>query len=263
LGRARWGNALPARPNYNEQDVSDKSAWLRDTAAVRSAAVPYANGEYYKRMGSLMAVDEMMARVAQILIAQGKWPNTVVIITSDNGYNLGAHRLIHKMAPYEESLRVPLVVAGPGVARGQVGRIVGLHDLAPTLIQLAGGVPPGDLDGRSLVPFLRHGAAAPVPWRGALVTEYDGGWVHPGDNPGGAMAAGFNLDIPTYRSVRTDTRKYILWTSTGEEEVYDLAGDPFELNNLVRTDPRRAQAMLFSLRPLFNNLIGCANGTCP
>jgi arylsulfatase A-like enzyme len=261
--KSRWGNALPIRPNYNEADVSDKSNWLRSTAAVRSEAVPYANEEYYKRMGSLMAVDDLMARVAQILMAQGKWSNTVVIVTSDNGYNLGSHRLIHKMAPYEESLRIPLVIAGPGVAQGEVSQIVGLHDIAPTLIQLAGGVPPGDLDGRSLVPFLRQGAGAPVRWRGALVTEYDGGWVQIGYNPGGAMAEGFALDIPTYRSVRTNTQKYILWTATGEEEVYDLVGDPFELNNLVRTNPSRARAMLSNLRPLFQTLINCSNGSCP
>jgi arylsulfatase A-like enzyme len=261
--RARWAGAMPERLNYNERDVSDKPAWLRSSAGVRSAAVPYANGEYYKRMGSLMAVDEMMARLAQTLAAQGKWWNTVVIVTSDNGYNLGSHRLIHKMAPYEESLRVPMVFAGPGVSHGQVGRIVGLHDVAPTLIQLAGGVPPGDIDGRSLVPFLRYGPAAPVAWRGALVTEYDGGWVHPGDNPGGSMSAGFNLDLPTYRSVRTDTRKYILWSGTGEEEVYDLASDPFELNNLVRTSPGQAQALMSGLRPLFQSLVNCSNGNCP
>jgi arylsulfatase A-like enzyme len=263
IAKARWQNALPIRPNYNERDVSDKSHWLRSTAVVRSEAVPYANGEYYKRMGSLMAVDELMARVAGLLTVQGKWSNTVVIVTSDNGYNLGSHRLIHKMAPYEESLRIPLVIAGPGVAQGEVGRIVGLHDIAPTLIELADGAPLPDIDGRSLVPFLRNGPAAPVPWRGALVTEYDGGWEHPGDNPGGIMAVGFSLDISTYRSVRTDTLKYILWTATGEEEVYDLVGDPFELNNLVRAHPARAQALLPGLRDQFQGLINCSNGSCP
>jgi arylsulfatase A-like enzyme len=263
IAKSRWHNALPERPNYNERDVSDKSLWLRDTAPVRSAAVPYANVEYYKRMGSLMAVDELMMRVAQILAAQRKWSNTVVVVTSDNGYNLGAHRLIHKMAPYEESIRIPLAIAGPGVAQGNVSRIVGLHDLAPTLIQMAGGVPPVNMDGRSLVTFLRLGDAPGVPWRSALVTEYDGGWVQEGYNPGGAMSAGFGLDIPTYRSLRTTTQKYILWSATGEEEVYDLAGDPFEFNNLVRTDPARAQSMLDTLRPLFQALIQCSNGFCP
>jgi arylsulfatase A-like enzyme len=261
--KSKWGNALPIRTNYNEPDVSDKSRWLRSTAAVRSEAVPYANEEYYKRMGSLMAVDELVARLARTLQAQGKWSNTVVIVTSDNGYNLGSHRLIHKMAPYEESIRIPMVFAGPGVAHGQVSQIVGLHDIAPTLIQLAGGSPPGDLDGRSLVPFMHHGASAAIPWRSAIVTEYDGGFVGIGYNPGGTMAAGFALDIPTYRSLRTDTKKYIYWTATGEEEVYDLASDPFELNNLVRTNPSQGRALLSNLRPLFQSLINCGNGSCP
>ena len=86
----RWGKALPERPNYNEKDISDKSSWLRAQGAVRSAAVPYASMEYHKRMGSLMAVDDMMTAVREELIAQGKWQNTIIVFTSDNGYNLGA-----------------------------------------------------------------------------------------------------------------------------------------------------------------------------
>jgi arylsulfatase A-like enzyme len=259
----RWDGALQHGPSYNERDVTDKSAWLRSTAGVRSGAVPYADGEYYKRMGSLMAVDEMMLRVAQILEAQGKWANTLVIVASDNGYNLGAHRLIHKMAPYEESIRIPLVIAGPGVASGDVGRLVGLQDLAPTIIAAAGGRPYPDMDGRSLVPFLTYGGNAPIAWRTAMITEYIGGFVHPDYNPGGAMSAGFSLDIPTYRSLRTDTHKYILWTATGEEEVYDLTADPFELTNLTRANPPAAAPLLNGMRPLFQQLLNCADGTCP
>ena len=76
-------------PNYNEHDVHDKSRWLREQATVRSECVPYAEHEYDKRMGSLMAVDQMMGRIRSLLIEQGKWENTVVVFTSDNGYNLG------------------------------------------------------------------------------------------------------------------------------------------------------------------------------
>ena len=150
----RWGDRLPIRPNYDERDVRDKSKWLREQAFVRSEAVPYARGEYHKRMGSLMAVNDMMARIQSVLTSQGKWNNTIVFVTSDNGYNLGSHRLIHKMAPYEESIHVPLYVAGPGVASGEITKMVGLHDLGPTFIQLAGGQAPSYMDGKPLGPFL-------------------------------------------------------------------------------------------------------------
>src|SRR5262249_23565852 len=153
-----------------------------------------------------------------LLIAQGRWNNTIVFVTSDNGYNLGSHRLIHKMAPYEESIHVPLHVAGPGVHGGEVRKLVGLHDLAPTFIQLAGGQVPPDMDGKTLLSFLATGSDDAVPgWRTSLVTEYNSGGVHPGFNPGGAMRAGWVLDIPTYRSVRTEQYKYIRWLKTGEE----------------------------------------------
>ncbi len=216
--KEHWNGKLPIRPNFNEKDVSDKSSWLRSQAAVRSACVPYAKGEYFKRMGSLMSVDDMMVQVRNVLVAQGKWDNTILIVTSDNGYNLGSHRLIHKMAPYEESIRVPMYIAGPGIVAGQVNKMVGLHDLAPTFIQLAEAQVPGYIDGKSLLPFLVTGSDNGAPgWRTSLVTEYDTGGVHAGFNPGGAMRVGWELDIPTYRSVRTDRFKYIYWVATGEE----------------------------------------------
>jgi N-acetylglucosamine-6-sulfatase len=261
--KARWARKLPHSPNYNESNISDKSQWLRTSGAVRSGGVSYADGEYSKRMGSLMAVDEMMARIQGVLAAQGQWNNTLVIVTSDNGYNLGAHRLIHKMAPYEESIRIPMAVAGPGVAAGTTSRIVGLHDIAPTLIELAGGPPALDMDGRSLVPFLQQGDAAPIAWRGGLITEYMGGWIDPAYNPGGTVGRAYGLDIPTYRSLRTDRYKYIVWQATGEEEVFDLATDPYELTNLTRTNKTQANALLPSLRAIYQAIGGCAAGSCP
>lgn len=228
----RWRGQLPTNPNFNERDVSDKSQWLRGSATVRSAAVPYAKNEYPKRMGSLMAVDEMMARIRDTLVAQGKWEDTVFIVTSDNGYNLGAHRLIHKMAPYEESIRIPLYIAGEGIPNVDLNKIVGLHDLGPTIIELAGGVWPGYMDGKSLALFLRYGPDVETVWRTSIVAEYNSGGVSPGYNPGGSMKAGYSLDVATYRSIRTETHKYIRFGR--DEELYDLRNDPFELSNLLK-----------------------------
>jgi arylsulfatase A-like enzyme len=210
-----------------------------------------------------MAVDEMMDRLRQVLQAQDKFENTVFIVTSDNGYNLGAHRLIHKMAPYEESIRVPLVMAGAGIEVGTSDHIVGLHDIGPTLITLAGGVWPTYMDGKSLDTFLRDGPDAPIVWREWLVTEYNSGGVRPGYNPGGAMRAGYAMDVPTYRSIRTNTKKYIRFPG-GEEELYDLIADPFELSNLLKAG--RTSAVLAErdhLRALLNQGLRCAGPTCP
>jgi arylsulfatase A-like enzyme len=251
----RWNGRLPHRADYNERNISDKSQWLKSTAAIRSAAVPYADGEYYKRMGSLMAVDEMMGRVHQELVRQGVWDNTIVIVTSDNGYNLGAHRLIHKMAPYEESIKVPLAVAGPGVVVDESNALVGLHDLAPTFIDLAGGTLHWPMDGQSLAPFLLEGAQADVNWRTSLIIEYNTGGVFPGYNPGGAMRRGYSLDIPTYRGLRTSDHKYIRWGATGEEEIYDLTSDPLELNNLVKTATPEVQQLRKAFRAQLRSVL--------
>jgi N-acetylglucosamine-6-sulfatase len=248
IAQARWGGKLPKRPNFNEAEISDKSAWLRATGAVRSAAVPYAQGEYPKRMGSLMAVDEMMERIRRELLAQDEWDNTVVIVVSDNGYNLGSHRLIHKQAPYEESERVPLAIAGPGIAKGKVSKLVGIQDIAPTIVELAGGRVPGWMeDGRSLVPFLDGEDEANVRWRDAIVGEYIGGYVTPGYNPGGSMRRGYSLDLPTYTSLRTERYKYIRWQS-GEEEIYDLRADPYELSNMLKVRKPGVTKLRQSLR---------------
>jgi arylsulfatase A-like enzyme len=187
-----------------------------------------------------------------------------VFITSDNGYNLGSHRLIHKQAPYEESIRVPMYAAGAGVASGEITQMVGLQDLGPTFIELAGGQAPGWMDGKPLVPFLESGSDSAVPnWRTVLLTAYDTGGVHPGFNPGGAMRAGWELDIPSYRSVRTATSKYIVWLATGEEEVYDLVNDPEELRNLTRVDPSGVGPLRDQLSAMLSSVKNCAGGGCP
>jgi N-acetylglucosamine-6-sulfatase len=77
------------------------------------------------------------------------------------------------------------------------------------------------------------------------------------------MRIGWELDIPTYRSIRTDTHKYIRWLSTGEEEVYDLVNDPYELNNLTRVDPGGVAVLRSQLSAMLNAERGCAGAECP
>lgn len=186
--------------------------------------------DYPRRMGSLMAVDEMMAGLRDLLIAQGKWEETVIVLTSDNGHHLGAGRPTHRMPAYEASVRVPLHIAGEGIPRGEVRQLVGLQDVGPTLIELAGGNRPRSMDGESLVAFLRSGPDARIAWRDVIVTEHNGG--SSGRTTRDAKRAA-TAHAPTYRSIRTETHKYIHFAG-GEEEVYDLRSDPFELNNLLR-----------------------------
>ncbi len=127
-----------------------------------------------------------------------------------------------KEVPYEEAIRVPLVIRADRIASA-TGRtdphLVSNIDLAPT-IAAAAGLPLPDADGRSLLPLLE---GRPDGWRHALLIEH-----LRGTNP-----------IPTYCAVRTSRYLYASY-DTGEQELYDLAQDPFELENLAGSAPMRA-----------------------
>lgn len=127
-----WRNAYPpVNPNTYEVDISDKSTWLRNSGSVRDLWRGWNTADYRNRMGSLLAVDDMVADTVEVLDAAGALDYPYLLFLSDNGYNMGAHRLVHKMAPYEESLHVPFVMAGPGVGQGTEDRTVLLTDIAP------------------------------------------------------------------------------------------------------------------------------------
>jgi arylsulfatase A-like enzyme len=260
---------LPARPNFNESDVSDKPMWLRDGVDPLSAQqINDFTVQYRKRLGTLLAVDEMVKGIVEKLEANGELDNTVLIFASDNGYNLGAHRLANKMAPYEESIRVPLAVAGPGVRNGVDGRIVTHTDFAPTILDLA-GLPFDDLDGRSFVPLL-HGDA--TPWRSDFLLEFHGTYT-----------AFYNLDtfaqiqlliagghsvayVPSYRAVRNEQWLWVEWyRGVGHEyELYDVVNDPFQLVNLVATPEGSAQyaAVAAQLQARLEQLSTCVGSSC-
>ena len=142
-----------------------------------------------------------------------------MIFTSDNGLLWGEHRWVKKEVPYEEAIRVPLVIRADRIASA-AGRadphLVSNIDLAPT-IAAAAGLPLPDADGRSLLPLLE---GRPDGWRHALLIEH-----LRGTNP-----------IPTYCAVRTSRYLYASYDS-GEEELYDLAQDPYELENLAGSAP--------------------------
>jgi arylsulfatase A-like enzyme len=222
---------LPRSPNFDEADLSDKPQWLQEQAGLRSAVVARTvDEEYQDRMGSLYALDDMVAGLVEELRAAGELDDTYVVFTSDNGYNWGSHRLTQKFAAYEESIRVPLVIAGPGVATGSTDALALLPDLAPTVLDLAGIPVPDDLDTRSLVPLFDGGT--PPEWRTDFLAEYGS------DEYDTSLPA--LIDVPTWRAVRTTTHVYIETRADEADpdrvtdvELYDLRRDPYQLENLL------------------------------
>jgi arylsulfatase A-like enzyme len=215
-----FSDLLPFRPpNYNEADVSDKPLWVQHTHSLRQAQRDSIDAFRIAQYRTLLAVDDAIGTVIQALTDTGRLANTMIVFASDNGYTWGEHRLRGKVVPYEESIRVPLVirydplVANPGTDQHIVTNV----DYASTFAELAGASSLG-FEGMSLIPLLSQ---SQVTWRGDfLVDHYSDGTV------------------PSYCAVRNEGFLYVAYT-TGEEELYDLTADPYQLVN-VAADPGQA-----------------------
>jgi arylsulfatase A-like enzyme len=233
---------LPKTPAYDEEDVSDKGSLVARTPRLGDALKDQIERNYRAELQALRSVDDLVGDVVSALDTAGKLDNTVIIYTSDNGYVYGDHRLFGKNSVYEPSIRVPLVVKGPGIPRDETrDQLVNNLDVAATIQQIAGVKPGIAPDGRSLLPVL---ADANAPWRSAILVE-----------------GGNDVTKPEkrYAAVRTATRKYVRY-GDGFEELYDLAADPYELDNKVK-DPRYA-ADTARLRELHDRLKSCVSAGC-
>ncbi|MGL4174854.1 MAG: sulfatase family protein [Dermatophilaceae bacterium] len=254
----------PRPANYDEQDVSDKPQWLQDEAAQRSRLLGrVGDTDHQDRMGSLLAVDEMVAGIVDTLESTGELDNTYLMFVSDNGYNMGAHRLWQKQAPYEESLRVPLVVAGPEAQAGTSTDMVLLTDIAPTVLELAGLEVPADMDGRSLVPQLR--GESPAGWRTDFIGQYVSSGTTSSDGVAEELPSGVNTDLPGWRGLRSETHTYVEWQDgSGDLELYDLRADPYQLDNLLATDEGRAANadLAASMAQRLGQLSTCSGSSC-
>jgi arylsulfatase A-like enzyme len=173
-------------------------------------------------LATISFMDAQVGRLLEALEANGLAENTVVVLWSDHGWHLGEKGISGKNTLWERSTRVPLIFAGPGVARGaRCDRPVELLDLYPTLLELSGLSPKSGLEGHSLAPLLKN-ARARRDWP-AITT-------HNRDN----------------HSVRSERWRYIRYAD-GSEELYDHRRDPNEWTNLAR-DPRYAKVVAESRR---------------
>jgi N-acetylglucosamine-6-sulfatase len=220
---------LPRPPNFNEADVSDKPAFIRNRPLIPPQNINQIARRYRDRTASLLAVDDAVASIVRTLKATGQLNNTMVAFTTDNGFFFGEHRLPNgKVLPYDPASKVPLLVRGPGFKHHNRSRtVVGNIDLAPTIVALAHARAGRRMDGRSLLPILRGHR---VHWKRSLLLEAgDGIPNRPNRSPERAL---------DYTAVRSSRWLYVEW-ETGETELYDMRRDPYQLNNLA-ADPRYA-----------------------
>jgi N-acetylglucosamine-6-sulfatase len=237
---------MPQPPSFDEPDVDDKPAWVRELAQIGPADTEEIERAYRNRLRMLLSLDEMVAGLIEELQGTGDLDNTYIFFTSDNGFHLNEHRLAQgKRTVYEEDVRVPLAVCGPGVSGGESREQMALNiDLAPTFAALAGLSAPAFVDGRSLVPLLSD--TPPEAWRSAFLLEH---WSGGGEGP---------AFVPTYTAVRTEVYKYVEY-NTGAKELYDLSSDPYELESLHRSaDP----VLIESLKSRLEALKACVGESC-
>jgi N-acetylglucosamine-6-sulfatase len=226
----RFAGIAPWRPpNYDEADIADKPYWIRRLP--RLTPERRARTDFFRRgqLESLLAVDDAVDDVIGALEASGRLENTIIIFTSDNGHAWGEHRWVQKLAPYEESIRVPLVIRYDPLTSSSARtdpRFALNVDLAPTVARLAGVAAPG-AQGRSLLPLL---AGQAVAWRRDFLLEH-----------------GYTWGIPTYCGVRSARYTYAQYRP-GVEELYDLASDPYQLTNRARDPSLRPTIVAFRSR---------------
>ena len=232
---------LPNPPSFNEAKMSDKPGFLRSAPKIGSHERRKVRRSWRCGLASLRGVDRGVAKIYDAVKDAGERSKTVFIFISDNGQFHGEHRLRSgKVLPYEEALRLPLLIRAPkryrdGAARARkVGKPVGNIDLAPTILDLAGATPcsaPGKcrtMDGRSLMPLLRR--SGHWPRERALLTEYRVG-------DAGRYATCEFTGIRTRGAVYVQHSRVVDPATSqcvpeDERERYDLKRDPYELNNL-------------------------------
>ena len=211
-------------------DVLNQAMALKQSDAAKAildTIRPGSQEEIRLRAGMMAAVDEGVGTLFEALERSGALDDTIIVFFGDNGYFFGEHGLgPERRFPYEEGIRSPFLVRYPRRIKAgtRLRELVICQDLAPTFIELAGGRPGRQIQGRSLVPRFSGRRTA---WRKSFLIEY---WAE------NAMPWLVGM---TYKAVRTDRHKYIHWVNKNRghelDELYDLETDPFELRNLNRS----------------------------
>ncbi len=210
----------PDRPSFNERDLSDKPWHAVHPDRLHPRAIRFLEHDIRQRqLESLRALDRSVARIVDLLRRRSLLDRTVILYMSDNGFLWGEHRLGGKIWPYEESIRVPLVVRVPwrNAWGARDSRMVLNIDLASTIAALTRIQPGLPQDGISFTPLLHRKQPR---WRHEFVVEYLGKTQLRSGGP------------PPFRALRTERYVYVEYLN-GWRELYDLRWDPWEDQNVA------------------------------
>jgi arylsulfatase A-like enzyme len=236
--------SAPRPLSFNEADIDDKPSEIQRLPVLTDEQVAELDTEFRTRVAALLAVDEAVERIVRALSARGELENTYIFFTSDNAYHVGEHRIPRgKNTLYEEAIRLPGIVRGPGVPAGLTRQHFVLNiDFAPTFAELAGASIPEFVDGRSFVSLLRSPPTPVNQWRRDFLLEVTS-----------PMAI-------TDRGLRTYEHAYFRFAN-GDTSLYDLRQDPYQVDSVYQTeDPTLIRALSARLSEL--NLATCRGQTC-
>lgn len=210
-------NYLPVHPfNNGEMDHRDEklAAYPRSTDDIKSSIA-----EYYRLISHM---DTQVGRIINTLRSLGLMENTIIVFTSDHGLALGSHGLLGKQNLYEHSMKSPFLITGPGIpVNKQSDAMVYLLDIYPTLLDLIGMPAMDSVDGTDFAPIVRGERAET---RNTIYTTF----------------------TKNMRAVRDDRWKLIRYPAFQHTQLFDLASDPYELNNLAELpeNQERVQQMM-------------------
>jgi N-acetylglucosamine-6-sulfatase len=229
---------MPKPPSFNEADLSDKPAWVRQQRKLDAQGVARVEEYWRKRQRALQSVDDLVGTLVDTLDNTNQLDETYVVYASDNGYLLYRHRIGDKGGPYEESVGVPLIVRGPGIPPSATREeLVANIDWAPTIAEWAQVEPSDFVDGRSFAPLLSENP--PASWRQRLLIEQEN---------------------HAFRALRTAEGETYVEHRTGEKEYYELAVDPWQVDSAhaAPENSKRLQALSEAL----SELKECVAATC-
>ncbi|XP_062512865.1 N-acetylglucosamine-6-sulfatase-like isoform X2 [Corticium candelabrum] len=269
------GRQAPRTPSYH-YDGTDKH-WIisKGTPHMNNQTVEIVDQLFRQRWETLLSVDDLVEELLATLEKKNLMNNTFIFYNSDHGYHLGQfNQQGEKRQPYDEDIRVPLIVRGPGIAKNQTADTIALNiDLLPTFIDLAGGEIPDDVDGRSLKPILM-GQTTKNTWRSDFLVEYWG----EGNPCMGHMASKeqvflhdcHNNTFVGIRSLKSgDNTLYAEFFANDSapvaidnfnfEEYYDLDKDYWQLHNMIhQVDPNTRT----TIRDRLKKFATCSGTSC-
>ena len=259
-------NKAPRTTNYN-YSATDHHYVIRSQQPLSDKEGEEVDELFRNRWRSLLSVDDITKELHSLLEKYDQLDNTYFIWTSDHGFQLGQFRLPScKLQPYEHDIRVPFHIFGPGIeAKQTMDFVAGMVDIAPTIIDLAGGEIPERMDGHSFAGLLKH---EPVPYRPGQDKHMIEYWTL-----GNVIRYGHYIDMPnnTYIGVRlinsTFNYLYVEYYADGKEqtfkddpleyELFNVYDDPYQMKNLLHNNSKENKELVEELHDYLHKQVLC------